>query len=97
MNKLFAGAITVLTSLAIPNAAVAAIINGSFGDEFNNWQTIGDYTAQTSAFRSGTLDRNFQAFLSTAYDEVISVDSSGAEIRGGNAAPATFITGIAED
>lgn len=97
MFKLLSAIITVLTSLAIPNAAVATVLNGGFEDGYNSWQTIGDYRVETSAFGSGTIEGNSQAFISTAYDEVIYVDASGNEIRGGNAAPATFISGVAEN
>ncbi|HEY9799698.1 MAG TPA: hypothetical protein V6D25_05010 [Leptolyngbyaceae cyanobacterium] len=97
MFKLLSATITVLASVAIPNAAVAAILNGGFEDGFNSWQTIGDYKVETSGFGSGTIEGNSQAFISTAYDEVIEVDANGNEIRGGNAASATFISGVAEN
>lgn len=97
MKGVFSTAITVFVGLALPTTTEAAIINGGFENGFNSWQTLGDYRVETSAFGSGTVEGNFQAFLSTAFNEVVGVDENGKEIRGGNAAPVTFITGIAEN
>lgn len=97
MKKIFSTAITVFVGLAVPTTAEAAIINGGFESNFDSWQRIGDSKIETSAFGSPTKEGNFQAFLSTAFNEVIGVDENGKEIRGGNAAPATYITGIAEN
>ncbi|MBE9104394.1 hypothetical protein IQ229_05385, partial [Nostoc cf. edaphicum LEGE 07299] len=43
------------------------------------------------------VEGSSQAFLSTAYNEVVGVDENGGEVLGGNAAPAAYITGIAEN
>ncbi len=96
MKKVFSIAITVFAGL-VPTTARAAIINGGFENGFDSWQTLGDYRLETSAFGSKTVEGNVQAFLSTAFKEVIGVDGNGTEIQGGNAAPATYITGIAEN
>ncbi len=97
MKGVFYTAITVFVGLALPTTAQAAILNGGFENGFDNWQRLGDYRLETSAFGSGTPEGNVQAFLSTAFKEVIGVDGNGKEIIGGNAAPATYITGIAEN
>jgi hypothetical protein len=89
MKRVLFTAIAILASL-LPTTAKAAIINGSFENGLDDWQTIGDY-------RVDSAQGNSQAFLSTAFNEVISVDSNGQEIRGGNASPVTFITGVAEN
>ncbi|MBW4446855.1 MAG: hypothetical protein KME38_08250 [Spirirestis rafaelensis WJT71-NPBG6] len=97
MKKVFYTAVSVFASLAFPTTAQAAIINGGFENGFDNWQTLGDYRLETSAFGSRTVEGNAQAFLSTAFKEVLGVDRNGNEIEGGNAAPATFISGVAEN
>lgn len=97
MNRVVFSIVSIFASLAIPNAALAAIINGGFENSFDNWQTLGDYRVETSAFGSGTVEGNSQAFLSTAYNEVVGVDENGGEVLGGSAAPAVYITGIAEN
>ena len=97
MKKVLYTAISVFASLAFPTTAQAAIINGGFENGFGNWQTLGDYRLENSAFGTGTVEGNVQAFLSTAFKEVLGVDRNGNEIEGGNAAPATYITGVAEN
>ncbi|MDZ8108807.1 MAG: hypothetical protein RM338_24730 [Nostoc sp. DedQUE12a] len=97
MKLTFPIVVTIFASLAFPNNAEAAILNGGFENNFDNWQTLGDYRIETSAFGSSTVEGNSQAFLSTAYNEVVGLDGNGQEIQGGNAAPATYITGVAED
>ncbi|BAY45047.1 hypothetical protein SAMD00079811_26490 [Scytonema sp. HK-05] len=97
MKRVFSTAVTMLVSFALPTTAEAAIINGGFENALENWQTLGESRFETSAFGSPTVEGNFQAFLSTAFNEVVGVDGNGKEIRGGNAAPATYITGIAEN
>jgi hypothetical protein len=97
MKRVFSTAIAVVAGLALPTTAQAAIINGGFENGFDSWQRLGDYRLETSAFGSGTVEGNVQAFLSTAFKEVVGVDGNGKEIQGGNAAPATYITGIAEN
>ena len=97
MNIVISAAVSIFASLVLPNAAVAAIINGGFENSFDNWQTLGDYRIETSAFGSGTVEGNSQAFLSTAYNEVVGVDENGGEVIGGSAAPAVYITGVAEN
>jgi hypothetical protein len=54
-----------LGSFATANPASAAIINGGFENNFNNWITTGDVSIQTSSFGSGTTEGSFQALLST--------------------------------
>ncbi|WP_414581710.1 hypothetical protein [Scytonema sp. PCC 10023] len=97
MKKVFSTAVTILVSFALPTTAEAAIINGNFENGLENWQTLGESRVETSAFGSGSVEGNFQAFLSTAFNEVVGVDGNGREIRGGNAAPATYITGITQN
>jgi hypothetical protein len=97
MNIVISATVSIFASLALPNAALAAIINGGFENSFDNWQTLGDYRVETSAFGSGTVEGNSQAFLSTAYNEVVGVDENGGEVLGGSAAPAVYITSIAEN
>ncbi|MBD2772319.1 hypothetical protein [Iningainema tapete] len=86
MKGILSTTLTVFVSLVLSNTAKAAIINGDFENGFNGWQTIGDSRVE------GT-----QAFLSNAFNEVVSIDANGREIRSGNAVPATFITGVAEN
>lgn len=81
----------------MPTVVEAATINGGFEDGLTNWETIGDYRVETSSFGSGPVEGTSQAFLSTAFDEVISVDESGNELRGGNAACVSFISGFCPD
>lgn len=88
-------AIAVLASLTIPTAAKAAILNGGFEDNLTGWEAIGDYRVETSAFGTEPVEGNSQAFLSTAFNEVVDLDE-GTEILGGNAVPTTFISGFAE-
>jgi hypothetical protein len=97
MKGVLVSAVTVLASLVAPIAAEAAIVNGSFENGFENWETIGDFSVETSDFGTKPGEGNFQAFLSTAFDEVIDIDENGKEIRGGNAAPVAFISGVAEN
>ncbi|MBD2532099.1 hypothetical protein H6G97_21945 [Nostoc flagelliforme FACHB-838] len=97
MNIVISATVSIFVSLVLPNAAVAAIINGGFENSFDNWHTLGDYRIETSAFGSKTVEGNSQAFLSTAYNEVVGVDENGGEVIGGSAAPAAYITGIAEN
>jgi hypothetical protein len=86
MKNIWCSTVAIIAGVTLPTAAHAAIMNGSFANGFANWQTLGETTA------SGN-----QAFLSTAFNEVTGVDSSGNEIRGGNAALFSFISGISED
>ncbi|MEB3180625.1 MAG: hypothetical protein VKL59_16590 [Nostocaceae cyanobacterium] len=85
MKSFWCSTVAIIAGLTLPTAADAAMMNGSFENGFTNWQTLGE-----TSISSG------QAFLSTAFEEVISVDSRGNEIRGGNAAPFSFISGIGE-
>lgn len=93
MKKLFLTAASLLASLALPATAKAAVVNGGFENGFANWQTIGDYRVETANGMT-QVEGNSQAFLSTAFDEIL--DAAGV-IRGGNAAPATFISGVTEN
>lgn len=88
-------AITVLASLTIPTAAKAAILNGGFEDGLTSWEAIGDYRVETSMFGTEPVEGNSQAFLSTAFNEVVDLDE-GTEILSGNAVPTTFISNYAE-
>ncbi|MBD2244194.1 hypothetical protein [Nostoc sp. FACHB-888] len=97
MNIVVSATVSIFASLALPTAALAAIFNGGFENSFESWQTLGDYRIETSAFGSKTVEGNSQAFLSTAYNEVVGVDENGGEVIGGSAAPAAYITGIAEN
>jgi hypothetical protein len=97
MKRVFSTAVTMLVSFTLPTTAEAAIINGGFENGLENWQILGESRIETSAFGSPSVEGNFQAFLSTAFNEVVGVDVNGKEIRGGNASPATYITGIAEN
>ena len=97
MKRLFSTAVSILVSFTLPTTAEAATMNGGFENGLENWQTLGESRVETSDVGSASVEGNFQAFLSTAFNEVISVDGNGKEIRGGNASPATYITGIAEN
>ena len=89
MRSALYSAVAVLAGLALPTAAEAATINGGFEDGFTGWETIGDYRVETSAFGSGPVEGNSQAFLSTAYNEVVDINQPAQ----GNAVPATFVSG----
>lgn len=89
-------AVAVLASLTIPTAAKAAILNGGFEDGLTGWEAIGDYRVETSVFGTEPVEGSSQAFLSTAFNEVVGLDERGTEILGGNAVPTTFISGFAE-
>ena len=89
--------LALFASVALPDAANAVILNGGFEEGFGSWQTLGDYRIENSAFGSGTVQGNSQAFLSTAYREVIGFDDNSIEIFGGDAAPVAFISGFAEE
>jgi hypothetical protein len=82
---------TVAAVLAglVPTAAEAASINGGFEDGFAGWEAVGDYRVETSTFGSEPVEGNSQAFLSTAFNEVL-IPNQPPE---GNAVPSTFITG----
>ena len=87
----------VLAGVAFPSTAEAAtLFNGGFEDGFAEWETIGDFGIETSTFGSIPVEGNSQAFLSTAYQEVIGLDDNFNPIIGGDAVPATFISGINE-
>lgn len=91
-NTIKIAAIVLLTGLAVPAAAKSAVLNGGFENGLTGWEAVGDYRVETSSFGSGTVEGMSQAFLSTAFDEVISVDENGQETRGGNAVPVSFIS-----
>ena len=63
-----AGVISLLGlgSLAIATPADAAVINGSFENDFNNWNTIGDVSTQTSSFGSSPTQGTSQALITNA-------------------------------
>lgn len=96
-NVISITAIAVLAGLVLPTTAEASITNGGFEDDFTGWEAIGDYRVENSKFGSGPIERTSQAFLSTAFNEIVGIDENGYEIIGGNAAPVTFISGFAED
>jgi hypothetical protein len=54
-----------LGSFATANPVSAAIINGGFENNFNNWTTTGNVSLETSSFGSGTTEGSFQALLTT--------------------------------
>jgi hypothetical protein len=87
-------AAALLTSVAFPTTAWAATLNGGFEDGFKGWETIGDYRIETSAFGSGPVEGKAEAFLSTAFQEVVGIDKNFNPIIGGNAVPVTFISGF---
>jgi hypothetical protein len=82
--------------MVYPVAAKAAILNGGFENGFSQWQTLGDTAIVTSASGSSPVEGTFQAFLSTAFDEVIRIDANGNLIHAGNAVNAFNITGTTE-
>lgn len=89
-------AVAVLASLTIPTAAKAAILNGGFEDGLTGWEAIGDYKVETSVFGTEPVEGSSQAFLSTAFNEVVGLDESGTETLGGKVVPTTFISNFAE-
>ena len=89
-------AITVIASLTVPSVAEAAIFNGGFENNFQGWEAIGDYRVESSSFGTGPIAGSSQAFLSTAFNEVVGLDAQGNEMIGGNAAPVSFISNLAE-
>ena len=93
-NTLSFTALVLLTNLAFPTAGKAAVINGGFEDKFNGWETIGETTIETDQFGSGPVAGKSQAFLSTAYQELLGFDAQGNEMIGGDAAIASFVTGF---
>lgn len=95
-NTLYA-TVALLTSLAFSSAADAAIVNGGFEEGFAAWDTIGDFRIENSSFGSGPIEADSQAFISTAFQEVIGLDENFDPIVGGNAACVTFISGFCED
>jgi hypothetical protein len=96
-KTIYFAALAIGISVAFPATAKAAILNGGFEEGFQSWKTLGDYRIDTSAFGIETVPGKSQAFLSTAYQEVIGVDNNFNSIIGGNAAPVTFISGFAEE
>jgi len=96
-NAISITAIAVLAGLVLPTTAEAAITNGGFEDDFTGWEAIGDYRVENSKFGSDPIEGNSQAFLSTAFNEIVGIDDNGYEIIGGNAGSVSFISGFAED
>ena len=90
--KAYGIAVAVLASL-VPTTVKAAVINGGFEDGLTGWQAIGEYRVETSAFGTGPVAGSSQAFLSTAFDEVVNLDDNYNEVVGGNAAAVSFISG----
>jgi hypothetical protein len=86
--------VAAIVSVGFPTTAQAVIFNGGFEDGFNNWETIGDYRIETSSFGSRPVEGNSQAFLSTAFNEVVGVAQNSNPIIGGDAVPVTFISGL---
>lgn len=87
-------AIALLVGSVFPSTVKAATLNGSFENGFNSWETIGDYRVETSGFGIEPVTRSSQAFLSTAFQEVVGLDSNFNPIIGGNAVPVEFISGF---
>lgn len=85
--------LAIIAGLVFSDTAKAATLNGGFENGFTGWETIGDYGIETSSFGSSPVEGNAQAFLSTAFNEVVSVDANGNEVTGGNAVPVAFISG----
>lgn len=94
MRSVLCTAVAVLAGLAVPTAAEAAILNGGFEDDLTGWEAIGEYRVETSTFGSEPVEGSSQAFLSTAFNEVIGFDENQNEIVGGDAVPVTFISGF---
>ncbi|MBD2741826.1 hypothetical protein [Coleofasciculus sp. FACHB-1120] len=90
-------ALAIGASVCFPDTAKAAILNGGFEEGFQSWKTVGDYRIETSAFGIKPSQGKSQAFLSTAYQELLGFDNNSNPIIGGNAAPVTFISGFAEE
>ena len=86
-------AVAVLASLGFPTAAEAASVNGGFENNFTGWEAIGDYRVENSTFGSGPVEGSAQAFLSTAFNEVL-VPTQPPQ---GSAVPVTFITGLSSN
>ena len=85
--------VAVLAGLALPTAAKAATINGGFEDGFTGWEAVGDYKVETSTFGSVPVEGTSQAFLSTAFNEVL-VPNQPPQ---GNAVPVPFISGLSSN
>jgi hypothetical protein len=85
--------LAIIASLAFSDIAKAATLNGGFEEGFTGWETIGNYQIETSSFGSGPVQGSSQAFLSTAFNEVVGLDAKGNEVTGGNAVPISFISG----
>ncbi len=94
MRSALCTTVAVLAGLAVPTTAQAVILNGGFEDDLAGWEAIGDYRVETSTFGSGSIEGTSQAFLSTAFNEVIGFDENQNEIVGGDAVPVTFISGL---
>ena len=90
-------ALAIGVSVSFPATAKATILNGGFEEGFQSWKTVGDYRTETSAFGIKPSQGKNQAFLSTAYQELLGFDNNSNPIIGGNAAPVTFISGFAEE
>lgn len=85
--------LTIIAGLTFSGTAKATTLNGGFENGFAGWETIGDYRIENSSFGISPVEGNSQAFLSTAFNEVVKVDANGNEVTGGNAVPVAFISG----
>lgn len=83
-----------IACLGISSKAEAAIVNGGFEDGLTGFEAIGDVTTVGADFGVRPSEGNFQAFLSTAFQEVVGLDENFVPIVGGNAAIAPFISGV---
>ncbi len=71
------------------------ILNGGFENNFNSWETIGEVNITTADFGIEPTQGEQMAFLSTAFNEVVGLDTSTTpftEISGGAAVIAEFIS-----
>jgi hypothetical protein len=86
--------LALIASVVFPVTVKAATLNGGFEDGFSGWETIGNYRIESSAFGINPVEGKSQAFLSTAYQEVVGLDVNFNPIIGGNAVPVDFISGF---
>ncbi|MEP0754983.1 hypothetical protein NDA03_22475 [Trichocoleus sp. Lan] len=90
-------ALAISVSVVFPSTVKAAVLNRGFEQGFQSWKALGDYRIETSDFGIKPFQGKNQAFVSTAYQETLSLDNNSNPIIGGNAAPVTFISGFAEE
>ncbi len=93
MNRTFAiTAGAFVAGITFTSPVEAAVLNGGFENDLNDWQTIGEVEVVTSEFGSGTVEGDAQVLLSTAFNEVLDFGENGEEIIGGEAVPASRLS-----